>query len=197
MPFLSNIPQATDQLSISQGDLLNNFGILGAIAGNANANSASLNATVGFNFVNFANQGADPSTGAGQIALYAKTVGGNVDLFLRNQSNGTTIDLSLGGQAAVIGNGGYQKFPSGFIFQWDFHNNAVNGLNTFNFPLAFPNAAIQFGVTTQSNTAADTNTFVRTGSILSPSQYTVWASQRTSTNPLVGFAQFTLWAIGN
>ena len=59
MAFLWNIPQPTDQLSVSQGNILNNFTILGAIAGNSIIpnGSASLNNIAGFNFVNLANQG--------------------------------------------------------------------------------------------------------------------------------------------
>lgn len=57
MAFLPNIPQPTDQLSISQANILNNFQILGAIAGNANAGSATINNIAGFNQINLALQG--------------------------------------------------------------------------------------------------------------------------------------------
>jgi|GEM_PF-2313566 hypothetical protein len=81
MAFLPNIPQSTDQLSVSQGNILNNFSILGAIAGNSNAASASINTSIGsglpsgFNWVYLQPQSATPPAGAafasGNVALYS------------------------------------------------------------------------------------------------------------------------------
>lgn len=88
MAFLPNIPQSTDQLSTSQGNILNNFTILGPIAGNANAASASINSSAGFNWVYFATQGATPPGGSGFAA-------GNVALYSANNATTTFNELYI------------------------------------------------------------------------------------------------------
>ena len=64
MAFLPNIPLSTDQLSVSQGNILNNFTILGAIAGNSFPSSASLATNSGFNWLYLPSNGAIPPTGS-------------------------------------------------------------------------------------------------------------------------------------
>src|SRR5438105_15833716 len=96
LAFLSNIPQPTDQLSISQGNILNNFTILGAIAGNTNASSASINATSGFNWIYLPPQGAIPPAGAvftaPTIELYcASTPTTTKNVLYINKTNQVTL----------------------------------------------------------------------------------------------------------
>jgi len=77
MAFLPGIPQSTDQLSVSQGNILNNFTILGAIAGNSSPSSASINSTSGFNWLYLPPQGSTPPAGSaftsGNVGLYSAT----------------------------------------------------------------------------------------------------------------------------
>lgn len=116
MAYNYNIPLATDQLSISQGDILGNFTALGAIAGNPTANSASLNATVGFNFVNFAQQSANPATGANQMALYTGVNGnsGVQEMYIQRENTSETTPFTAG----VLEPSGWSYFPSGLIMTW-------------------------------------------------------------------------------
>ena len=54
---------------------------------------------------------------------------------------------------------GYQKFPSGLIFQWSQFNVASSAANTWTFPIAFPNAVLTyFG--TDMDTTSGTVTFM-------------------------------------
>ena len=75
MPYQYNKPLATDQLSVSQGDINGNFQALGAIGGNGTGgNSFGLNVApgTGFNFL-YLNVGASPPLGtafATHNALY-------------------------------------------------------------------------------------------------------------------------------
>ncbi len=71
MAFLPLIPQPTDQLSVSQGNILNNFTILGAIAGNANIGSTALNSVAGFNSINLALQGGTVPSFNGNNGFWA------------------------------------------------------------------------------------------------------------------------------
>lgn len=116
MPYQYNIPQSTDQLSVSQSDILGNFGALGSIAGNTNAFSSSLNNTVGFNYVNFAQQSAAPGTGAAQLALYnAVNANSTVnEIYFQRPSSGTTVPITAGS----LLQSGWSYIPSGLLMTW-------------------------------------------------------------------------------
>lgn len=127
MAFLPNIPQSTDQLSVSQADILNNFTILGAIAGNASVSSGSINSTSGFNWLYLPPQGATPPAGAaftaGNVGLYSATnaATGFNELYLNKTITGPTVTqipisaYKLGGTNA--GNG-WTYLPSGLKMAW-------------------------------------------------------------------------------
>lgn len=154
MAFLPNIPQPTDQLSISQGNILNNFTILGAIAGNTNASSASINGTSGFNWIYLPPQGAIPPAGAaftaGNVGLYSanNTNSGQNELYINKQIAGpSTVQIPItayanGTIAANIATAWYY-WPSGLktisgqattvggTKTITFNNTASGGLNSF------------------------------------------------------------------
>jgi hypothetical protein len=99
MAYLPNIPQSTDQLSISQGNILNNFSFLGAIAGNSiNAPSNSINGSgVGFNWLYLNTQGSIPPAGsgfvAGNVALYSalNSGSGQNELYINRTNPGSSV----------------------------------------------------------------------------------------------------------
>src|SRR5579872_4502392 len=95
MPYIYNIPQPNDQLSVSQGQILGNFTALGAIGGNGSANSNAL-AGVGFNFIFFPASVAAPAFAAPNVILwnqnYATT--GNNELWVRSTSGGAAIPIT-------------------------------------------------------------------------------------------------------
>lgn len=154
MAFLPNIPQPTDQLSISQGNILNNFTILGAIAGNTNASSASINATSGFNWIYLPPQGAIPPAGAaftaGNIGLYsaANANSGQNELYINKQIAGpSTIQIPITAMAngtisASVATAWYylssglkiisgQATTVGGTITITFASTALGGLNSF------------------------------------------------------------------
>jgi len=80
----------------------------------------------------FTLQGADKSTAATELAIYAKAgTGGTTSLFLRKPSDGTSAEFSY----AVKANPGCTILPSGIIMQWGSGNIAENGTSV-NIPLA-------------------------------------------------------------
>ena len=133
MPFLPNIPQATDQLSVSQGNILNNFTILGAIAGNANPASASINNNAGFNWLYLPTNGASiPPAGssfpAANVALYSATdsVTSKNELYINKTNNSGLVQIPatesiLGTSNPVpgtFGGTGWTMLPSGIKLVW-------------------------------------------------------------------------------
>ena len=133
MAFLPNIPQATDQLSVSQGNILNNFTILGAIAGNANPASASINNNAGFNWLYLPTNGASiPPAGssfpAANVALYSATdsVTSKNELYINKTNNSGLVQIpateSILGTSnpvpGVNGGTGWTMLPSGIKLVW-------------------------------------------------------------------------------
>jgi len=126
MAFLPLIPQATDKLSISQGNILNNFTILGAIAGNSNASSASINATSGFNWLYLPASGATPPAGAafpaGDVGMYSfiNTATGFKELYLNKTMTAgiTQIPATAARMGGTNAGNGWTYLPSGLKMAW-------------------------------------------------------------------------------
>lgn len=206
MAFLPNIPQPTDQLSISQGNILNNFTILGAIAGNTNASSASINNTSGFNWLYLPPQGATPPAGAaftaGNIGLYSATnsVTSINELYI-NKTNQVTV-VQVPATASVLsttsapGNNssGWSYLPSGVILKWG-KFATVPGSNTVSFPVAatIPVFTECFQVIISTTGIAAADVFVTLNSFTATTM-TVYSTNRTSTSTAV--SSFTYLAIG-
>lgn len=130
MAFLPSIPQSTDQLSTSQGNILNNFTVLGAIAGNGNPASTSINTSAtnsGFNWLYLPPQGAIPPAGSafpsGNVALYsaASTATGFNELYLNKTITGPTvtqIPISAYRVGGTNPGNGWTYLPSGLKMAW-------------------------------------------------------------------------------
>lgn len=183
MPFLPNIPQATDRISVSQGNILNNFSILGAIAGNTNPSSASLNATVGFNFINFATQNATPpasaSFPANIVGLYTfkNAITGQTELYVNKTNQATVTQIPMTGSilssvsAPPSPSSGWSYLPSGILIKWGFTTGGALAGNT--------TTSINFA--TSATTPVFTQAFV----------VIVSGYQTTSGNQLVTLTTFT------
>ena len=208
MAFLPNIPLATDQLSVSQGNILNNFNILGAIAGNTNASSASVNAASGFNWLYLPPQGATPPAGAaftaGNIGLYSatSTVTSQNELYINKQNQATTVQIpSTASILSVNSNPGFLSsgwtyLPSGILLKWAGTANA-NGQTTITFPVAanIPAFSVCITVIVQiaDGTPGDANSAISLRGVF-PTNFLVFGSNRVTVGaaPVV----FTYLAIG-
>ena len=198
MAFLPLIPQATDALSISQGNILNNFTILGAIAGNSNASSASLNNNSGFNWIFLPTQGSAPGNTpppaaafpAGSIGLYSalNPVTGQNDLYV-NKTNQTTVvqvpttsSILSVNATPPLAFAGWTYLPSGLLLKWG--SGLGNGYSTFTFVAtnpgspAFAQVLAMFVCPFYSNTA-DGDGFCRLGDYTNL-DFNVFCSARTT-----------------
>jgi hypothetical protein len=176
--YIYNIPQPTDKLSISQGQILGNFTVLGAIAGNGTASSSSINdnpGQSGFNWIYFANQTSIPPVGSlftsGSVALYSApdTFSTQNELYVNklNKSGIVQVPLSASilGAVATPGSGsqGWTYLPSGVMIMWG--TFASGSTSTGNFlvpvPAGFPYFSqifnVQLSATTNSGMASDPN----------------------------------------
>jgi|SoiMetStandDraft_2_1073263.scaffolds.fasta_scaffold00037_15 hypothetical protein len=189
MAFLPLIPQSTDKLSISQGNILNNFTILGAIAGNASAASASINSTSGFNWLYFPNQGATPPAGssfpAGDVALYAfNNVTSTRDELYINKTLASGVAQipstasTLGTATPLLGTDGYTYLPSGLILKWG--PGTANGSAVIAFAGPAFTVCLSVQLTVLQAGALDTDLAVRLVAITN-ANFTAWGSPRSTT----------------
>lgn len=118
MAYNQNIPQPTDLLSVSQGDLLNNFMALQTLIDINHVDFASGDQGK-HKFVTFPVQGAAPVFLGGEVGLYNLLPGvpfpltGQNELFI-NKSNGTNIPITASAQASP----GWTYLPSGLVVKW-------------------------------------------------------------------------------
>ena len=189
MAFLPLIPQSTDKLSISQGNILNNFTILGAIAGNANVSSNSLNTTSGFNWVYLSNQGSTPPAGssfpAAAVSLYSYTNATSTrnELYINKTNNPGVVQIpatasTLGTATPLLGTDGYTYLPSGLLLKWG--PGTANGSAVTNFSGPAFTVCLSVNLTVLQAGASDTNLSVRLVSITNTG-FTAWGSPRTTT----------------
>lgn len=129
MAYNNAIPQGSDKLSVSQGDLLNNF--------------AAISTMLQVNHVNFngANQGKHKLvTFTDQTSSLPVTVGSDIDMYLADDPAYPTLGAQMwfrngsGGKipwtAARTNASGYSYLPSGIIMAWTQLTWVAAGANT-------------------------------------------------------------------
>lgn len=208
MPFLPNIPQSTDQLSVSQGNILNNFTILGAISGNSNASSASINATSGFNWIYLPPQGATPPAGAsftaGNIGLYSanNSVTSQNELYINKQNQATTVQIPATASILSVNSSpgtfssGWTYLPSGILLKWGQSAMPSGGSSGANPAIIFPTAATIpvfqgiFQIIVSQNYTAGQTTLGSNGFgvfSMSTTQFAVTWSGNNNSNAIVSY----------
>lgn len=140
-PYQSAIPQAIDELSVSQGDLLGNFGALNTIW---NINHVNFNAgNPGMHwFISMPNQTPSgtfpPITNGTTIGLYA--TGGNLYFRPTGQTAGVRTNDKLLAGPQVNNATNSITLPNGLIMKWGLGQANSIGAGFANaFPVAFPN----------------------------------------------------------
>ena len=103
MTFDPAIPQPSDFLSVSQGELLTNMTQLNTVFGNEHiAFDDGVAADRGkHNQLVMPEQGADVGTGANEGAAYTKDSGTQTEWYFREESNGDVIQMTLNGRVGV------------------------------------------------------------------------------------------------
>lgn len=209
MAYNANIPQATDLLSISQGQILGNFTQL---------NTAWLINHVDFNagdagkhkWVTFPSQAASPPAGSGflgsEIGAYNAvfTLGGGRgtginELFLNKQSFAGVKQIAM--TSSILSNSspgnfsfGWTYLPSGIIMYWG--NDTGTGSKIVTFPTANVPPMTQV-VSAQVSTYFPTNQQVDSFARIvgcSTTQLQVWCSMRTTIASVA--TSFTYLVIG-
>ena len=182
MAYNANIPQATDQLSQSQPQILANFQALAGIAAN----------TLPYLLVG-PSQSA-PTTDSTHMAFYTNTGStGRQELFIERQT-GTGLPASVVNTdftSAVYNATGYTKLPSGIIIQWG--TGTGSGTVTVNYALTFPNAVFSTQITPDGSTLLNSNFSVYKVSS-STTQLTVFITQRLAS--ATGTGTFEYLAVG-
>lgn len=181
-----NIPHATDQINVSQGDIQGNFQALDPI----------LNGVTNFATI-FTTLGATPTTSASQLSIFAADDSSSVpQLFIGPPSTGTPINITGSAQAT----NGWTRLPSNILIKWGTTTAAVNTLGTVTFPVSssVPVFSSIFYVSACQTFAAGPttstlNTSVSAGNFTTTT-FQVWPNATTA--PLTGTISITYLAIG-
>lgn len=210
MPFLPLIPDANDIPSISQGNILNNFSILGAIAGNANPASASINVTSGFNWIYLPSNGSQPPAGssfpAGSVALYGstKTYPGPIstqEIYVNKTNQATIVQIPITGSilsytsSPGTSSNGWTYLPSGLLLMWGIANtgNTAAGSYLISLTAGYPAFSQIFNcqLTPIANGAVDPNSSYNLQAFLTAGQnFTVRQSARDISGGATTNTQF-------
>lgn len=141
--YNKDIPRATDQLSVSQNDLLNNFGAIYALIGINHVNfNAGTDAGKHYK-VEFPTQPADPGTTANELAIYAKNSYSNPTLpaLYVQKSNGVAVPNGGFTEYVAAGpssDGAWTRLPSNLLVKWGFTQTTLGavGISTYSFQIA-------------------------------------------------------------
>ncbi len=135
------------------------------------------------------------TTGTTDVALFAtlSPYTGETELRFANENGGNIIEFTSSLAATV----GWTRLPSGILIKWG-EAAATAGVYTYTYPVAGTIPAFvsvfQVLISTFYVNAADGNGFVRMNQNISPAQFSVYASQRTTTTPQA--VSFSYLAIG-
>lgn len=140
MTYSNAIPQPTDLISISQGDILTNFSQLYTVLAqdHIELDDGTVANRGKHKQVTLPELGADPATAANERAFYAKAASGVTQLFMRAESNGTVDQLTYPYTNAQDGT---FVFSGGIRFQWGKETVTAGAASVaVTFPVAFSGA---------------------------------------------------------
>jgi len=178
MAYNENIPQASDNPSQSQAQILDNFQ---AISTAFNTNHGNFNAADQgkHSFLQMPEQSSAPATSANEMGFYTKesSLTSIAEMFIRRESNGTEIEFTSSLGAA----NGWTRLPSGILLKWG--TGSGSGAHTTNFPTGATipvYAAVYTGFVVTADSSGTPNTFATFRSV-STTGISVYGSRRTST----------------
>jgi hypothetical protein len=143
-------------------------------------NNSSANVTI-------AASGGDRIVGAASVGLTSLVMLPGDTLTIEANGVGYWIPVSgsaqlqmAGAFASLLANSGYQKLPSGLIFQWGQGTTQSSGGSPVAFPVAFPNAVLAVVVGNQYASVGASVTFG--WQAVSKAQFNVYCSQAAANN---------------
>ncbi len=193
MTYNAGIPQATDVISESQGQLLTNFTQLNTIFGfdHVTFNDATAADRGKHDQLTLVQAAGDSATAVDENALYSKNDGGNTRLFFRQENNGTVIQLT--GADPVLAAAGSTFLPGltagNILVQWA--NVAATNNVAITFATAF-SAAPFVVLFMQDPLAANTRFFTHVGAKAAAN----WTPRLLSFGGGAAAFQITYLAIG-
>lgn len=112
--YKPNVPQATDFISQSQIDFIDNFQTLSNIYGKPPSENENIGDHIPLDHpeedergnhkkTTFIEQGSDPTTGVNELGLYSKDNSGTTELYYRRESDGAVNQLTSSGGISVGG----------------------------------------------------------------------------------------------
>lgn len=191
MAYNENIPQATDNPSQSQAELLANFQEI-STAFNLNHGNFNAGDQGKHSFLQMPEQTSSPATAANEAAVFSQqsSLTGNTELVFRRESNGDEIEFT----GLLGGNDGWTRLPSGILLKWG--SGSGSGITSVNFPTGanipvFTSSFIAF--VSVVDTSSTPNTFVTLRSV-STTAISIYGSSRTNNSATN--ATFTYLVIG-
>ena len=194
MPYQPNIPQATDQLSQSQSDLLGNFQALQTLIDVNHVDFASGDQGK-HQFVELVANGSAPAFTSTETGFYNKIPASPYPLTTKNETfihanlNSGAADIPM--SASILSTStpaaltaGWTYLPSGLIMKWS-SNVTITGYATVTFPTggaipAFTTCLMVIPQVAEQNSNTDTNHAIRLCAV-NPTNFVVYGSPRTST----------------
>ena len=187
-----SIPQASDNLSTSQGQILNNFTQLDNIFAfdhftwdDPTTANRGLHKQIDFPVPTTVSS----PTGTASVS-YSKLVGGVGSLYFDNSAGSSCVwrgGLSTGLVALTPGVNGSMTLPNGVIMKWGNQSSITDNV-PINFPTPFPSTCWAVTVSGYFNSTVERSIYVKPGS-LGASSFTC----RTDS----GSMGVIYWAIGN
>lgn len=168
MAYNANIPQASDQISVSQAQLLANFQEINTYTA-VDHEAFGLVDAGKHKKATFPVHAAPGAVGATEVGLYAANSGGTPELWINKTAS--QVPFTKSSQAAT----GYTYLPSGIIMQWGTALLSNAGV-AVNFPLAFPVTCLNVQLTNHSD--ASTNQFLMANN-LGAASFIGWATTRS------------------
>lgn len=161
MAYKNNIPQPSDNLSVSQNDILNNFAQLDTTMGVNHFNFSDVSGNTGkHTFVEMVKSGGVPTIVANEGAIYTKTSSSITNAFYTADAGGKEYQLtkaidanfSTFGNSTGTQNSGWTFLPGGLLLQYG-NNTAVSSSSgtTITYPIAFTTAVFSVQGTVVTN----------------------------------------------
>ncbi len=137
MPYNNNIPLGTDKTKKSVSDIQKNYQFY---FDTFNINHFAMDAIHdgSHRYLDFPEQGADPTTAVNEGAVYTKqgAVSGETELYWRRENNGLGLPFTEGTKASL----GWSSVPSGLVTKWGSFTPAVmtaTGNQSYGIGVAF------------------------------------------------------------
>ena len=194
MPYDTNIPRATDNLNVSQGDIQGNFLTANTIMAINHYPFDNTSADKGkHKFVDMPILAALPSIASGDGGLYTKTVSSQSQLFYAADGNITEYQMTRVIPASVgtfATNPGWTFLPGGLIMQYGSKSNpGTSGSVLFTPNIDFPTACFYVFLQLQHSSSGNESATVQ------PTPTTTGFSYRTTSSGASTILYW--WAIGN